>query len=373
MKKLFTLLIVIAAITTKGQQAIVIDHNCIDLSKIPNEWIDSSKTKLFIGYGHTSHGSQLISGMNAIESFFTDGTYNWSHSGGTDELHLFEGDGYGEGYLDHDCGYSGWDDETREYLDEFTECNVIIWSWCGQVNSVELSSHYLAPMEQLETDYPDVTFVYMTGHLEGEGIDGSLYLANQQIRDYCNANNKILFDFADIEKYDPDAETNYQEYYANDECNYNPLAGGTANWATDWMANNPEHELTQISQLCSSCAHSVSLNCVKKGVASWYLWARLSGWDGIITSITPYVFKEQQTDEIVVFPNPIKDNFTIVLPKEMENIVVIINDIHGKTLYNNKYEGIHKNIIIPCFNISKGINIIKVVGENNVYSLKLVK
>ena len=197
------------SITITGQAPIIIDHQCTDLHEIPVNWIDSAKTKLTIAYGHTSHGSQLASGMNAIESFFTNGQYNWSHSSGAGELQLFEGDSYGDGYMDHDVGYSGWDDETREYLDLFPETNVIIWSWCGQVNDVDLPSHLFTPMGQLEIDYPNVRFVYMTGHLEGSGPEGSLFTANQQIRNYCIANNKILYDFADIEKYDPDGETNY--------------------------------------------------------------------------------------------------------------------------------------------------------------------
>ncbi|MFC2130474.1 T9SS type A sorting domain-containing protein [Bacteroidota bacterium] len=261
-----------------SQSAIIIDHNSIDLTDIPDRWIDSAKANLFIGYGHTSHGSQLASGMNALESYYSNGKYDWSHSGGAGELHLFEGDGYGEGYLDHDCGYTGWDDETREYLDGFPDCNVIIWSWCGQVNDVNLETHYFEPMEDLESDYPYVKFVYMTGHLEGLGPDGSLYQANQQIRDYCNQNNKILFDFADMEKYTPDLDTNFQNYNANDACNYNHPEGGERNWANNWLGNYPSHLLTQISQYCSSCAHSVSLNCTKKGIACWFLWARLAGW-----------------------------------------------------------------------------------------------
>jgi len=126
-------------------------------------------------------------------------------------LHLFEGDGWtgSSGYLRWDLGHGLWPDETRTYLNDHPECNVIIWSWCDQVDEVDLPSHYFGPMEQLELDYPDVQFVYMTGHLEGLGPGGSVFLANQQIRDYCIANNKILFDFADIEKFSPDADTNY--------------------------------------------------------------------------------------------------------------------------------------------------------------------
>jgi hypothetical protein len=278
--KMFIISIVslLLLITNLLSSAIVIDHNCIDLNDIPDRWIDSAKANLHIGYGHTSHGSQLTSGMNALEQYYTSGKYDWSHSGGSGELHLFEGDGYGDGYLDHDCGYVGWDDETREYLDDHPSCNVIIWSWCGQVNDVNLQTHYFEPMEDLEDDYPNVKFVYMTGHLEGLGLDGSLYQANQQIRNYCNNNNKILFDFADIEKYTPDCDTNFQQYNATDACNYNHPEGGQRNWANNWLGNNPGHLLTQISQYCSSCAHSVSLNCTKKGIACWYLWARLAGW-----------------------------------------------------------------------------------------------
>ncbi|MBD3346162.1 MAG: hypothetical protein GF401_13980 [Chitinivibrionales bacterium] len=266
-----------------SQGEIVVDHSCTDIDAIPLSWVDSAKSMLHIGYGHTSHGSQLATGMNALENYYSDGRFDWSHSGVTGELHLFEGDGYGDGLLDHDCGYTGWDDETREYLDSHPECNVIIWSWCGQVNNVDnLNAHYLTPMSQLETEYPSVTFVYMTGHLEGLGPDGSLYAANQTIREYCSTNNKVCYDFADIEKYDPDGDVNYQQYHADDECDYTPQGGGSANWADGWIEENPSHTLTEITQECGGCAHSRRLNCVQKGVAAWWLWARLAGWDNNI-------------------------------------------------------------------------------------------
>ena len=77
------------------------------------------------------------------------------------------------GWLEQDCGYyPGWVNETREYLDDSShaDVNVILWSWCGQVSGKyaagTLEDEYLLPMTQLEEDYPLVTFVYMTGHVD---------------------------------------------------------------------------------------------------------------------------------------------------------------------------------------------------------------
>ncbi|MFW6100953.1 MAG: hypothetical protein ACOC90_06165 [Bacteroidota bacterium] len=311
-----------------AQDGIIVDHRCRDLSEIPSTWIDSAKKKLYIGYGHTSHGSQLTTGMNALEDYFTSGLYNWSHTGGENELHLFEGSGYDSGYLELDCGYDGWDDETREYLDDHPDCNVIIWSWCGQVDNVDdLQSHYLDPMTQLENEYPEVTFVYMTGHLEGKGPDGSVFHANQEIREYCDTNNKVLYDFADIEKYSPDADTNYQHYGCDDGCNYDPDGeepyDRTENWASNWINSNPDHELTQIAQQCGSCAHSEQLNCVLKGIASWHLWARIAGWpDNDTTSFTSETGNWSDTTN---WDNGLPDSTTNVIIPDGAEVTVSSN------------------------------------------------
>jgi hypothetical protein len=347
----------------------VIDHTCIDLDKIPKNYIDSAKAKLFIGYGHTSHGSQIPSGMDAIEEYFTDGTYDWSHSGGENELHLHEG-----GILEKDLGYDGWDDKTRTYLDATPQCNVIIWSWCGQVNDVNLQTHLFDNMEDLEAEYPDVTFVYMTGHLEGQGPEGKLYTANQQIRDYCKLHNKYLFDFADIEKYDPDALVNYQEYYVDDKCYYKQ-DGETKNWANDWLKNNPSHELSLISRKCGGCAHSVSLNCVKKGVAIWYLWAQLAGWvpenDPITSSANPAIMNSTLTFNAHF--NQAQDILEVSFKADhTAPMHLSVFSITGQEIYTGKLNTsiIGKNKFHIPLQISRGIYIVRL---NNKYASNCIK
>ena len=67
-------------------EAVVVDHESIALADIPSTWIDQAKQTLHIAYGHTSHGSQITTGMAGLVSFANaphgGSTYAWN-SGGT--------------------------------------------------------------------------------------------------------------------------------------------------------------------------------------------------------------------------------------------------------------------------------------------------
>ena len=239
---------------------------------------------LHIGYGHTSHGSQITDGMSGLAAFadnnfteYRDDLFQWSRDGSAG-LHFYEGDGYGDGDLDHDCGYTGWDDETREFLNDVNngEFNVIMWSWCGQVDSVDIDSHYLDRMEALETDYPDVTFIYMTGHLEGGSDDpenNAVLAHNNAIRDYCREKGKWLFDFADIEKYDLDGSY-FGDKLADDGCNYDSTGDGSrdANWAVNWQQSHTKGE----DWYSCGAAHSQPVNANQKAYAAWWLFTQIA-------------------------------------------------------------------------------------------------
>ncbi len=47
--------------------AIIIDHTTVNINLIPTEYITLAKNMLRASYGHTSHGSQLISGAGYWE------------------------------------------------------------------------------------------------------------------------------------------------------------------------------------------------------------------------------------------------------------------------------------------------------------------
>ena len=127
-------------------------------------------------------------------------------------------------------------------------------------------------MDQLEKDYPERIFVYMTGHLDGTGENGNLHRINETIRAFCSKNSKVLFDFADIESYDPDG--NYVlDKQARDTCDYRE-DGQRKNWAADWIARNPDHGIS----LPDRSAHTHPLNGALKGRAFWSMLSQLAGW-----------------------------------------------------------------------------------------------
>lgn len=252
-----------AAVTRSAP--LIIDHRHTDLSQVPDAWIEQAKDLLRLSYGHTSHGSQLVSGMDAIEALDTLYAYNTNGAITTDVLSLHDYMPSGDlGNPDR----TSWATRTRTYLNGPSGTgpgrNVVMWSWCGQVSSATEGdiNTYLSLMNQLELDYPGLNFVYMTGHLDGQA-NGNLKTRNNQIRAYVNANNKVLFDFADIESYDPAG-------------NYYPSESDGCAWCTSWCAAHPQ----DCQNLPSSCAHSHPLQCKLKGQAFWWMMARLAGWPG---------------------------------------------------------------------------------------------
>ena len=273
--------------------AIIADHNAVaEFNQIPPYWIEKAKN-LTIQYAHRSHGGQLIEGSIWLES--RNSTYSFARSTGCTtglpnpqnppEIRMYDGNGpcapctcgqtctyvYPEEYWDAVCARTRTANVMNTGL-----FNVSMWSWCDELTygpETPMINRYFTQMNNFEQLYPNKTFVYMTGFSGGDNPQANRN-NNLLIRQYAVNNNKVLYDFEDVESWDPAGN-----YYAN--------ATAQCNWCDEWCATHP----ADCANLPTTCTHSEAgepgattwsrFNCVLKTKAFWWMMARIAGWPGV--------------------------------------------------------------------------------------------
>jgi hypothetical protein len=244
-----------------GTSPLIIDHNCTDLSQIPQEWIDSVQAGLRAYYVHTSHGQQLTCGLERLEGsdprYDVSIGYNYLPTDGG-AFCLFDRQGDPDDYW-----YGPGITMTRSTHDANPTINISMFSWCFQlgVEDAAYVEAYFDSMETLEAEYPGVTFIYMTNNAQkNSSIGYNRYQRNEQVREYCINNNKVLFDFADLDSWWYNGATEEWEFKSYD------YEGHTVPWQHfEWAGEN--------------CGHVNWASCEQKGKAVWWMLAKLAGWD----------------------------------------------------------------------------------------------
>ena len=249
---------------------IIINHLTTDITKIPSSCVEKAKTLTF-QYAHRSDGANILQGLDYVYNKDNDFRAAYqvdSLPSQTNPIRLRIMDGnppepaysYADNYWNTTHGrtatLNNWDSGS------FTAS---MWSWCSEFNQGYLASYsansYLSIMNSMEAENTNIKFVYMTSY--GDTRDSNIAAANKIIRDYANNNDKILYDFEDIGKCDPDG---YCYSTATRDCN----------WCAAWCASNPSY----CTNLPSTCDHTHGLLCAQRASAFWWMMARLAGWDG---------------------------------------------------------------------------------------------
>ncbi len=390
--------ILLSIVFTAGYaQPLIIGHDQAhleDLKSVPLEWIDSAKANLRVAYFHTSHGSQINSGLTPLDAFMGgDGVYLRDEQGGPGVMYF--DDHYGPDLSNREGVF---DDETRTYLDDPAnkDINVIMWSWCQiQGHDGDENPGYCSNMDSLIAEYGPggskitsgvrtvpVRFIYMTGHVNGQGEEGRTNEINTYIRNHCIANDRILYDFADIEIYDPD-DNYFLDKFVTDECYYQG-DGGTGNWAVEWAEgkvmmdgeDDVAHNEPNGGQYYNcSPAHTHAVNGNMKAFAFWYLFARLAGWEGDTTAVDPTTGISSfappvEKNKIQVFPNPASDFVQVQGDISFPSVMRIYN-MTGKLVREERLESSNQQVNVS--DLQEGLFIVRMGGKNSIRTATFIR
>lgn len=230
----------------------VIDHRYVNPDNIPVNYLNTVR-----GYDvlltRASVGLSLVDGLVALAAQ------------NSSRYSLTIGDYPSTSWYKNNDGFGHWDggkngdpaSKTANFVTKMSTygslINIAMMKFCYADNTLPASTiweSYRATMLNMEEEYPGVTFIWWTMPIKTTS-DATRNSFNALVRNYAAANNKYLFDIADIESHDPDGNPVTQ----------NGAEAMYAGYTTDGgHPNRPEGE-------------------VRLGGAYWGLMAVIAGWN----------------------------------------------------------------------------------------------
>jgi hypothetical protein len=322
---------------------ITIDHNCVDLSAIPQIHL-APAASLRVLLRHASVGQGIDWGLECLAGNRPTNPSCCDYPAGTYDR--------GKWVLELRGGNSRdkVDDLVTQAAIRTDDFDVFTMKFC-YIDALGDNhpdwDYYRTNMEQLELDYPGKVFVWWTIPLTRDGMPGTDDF-NALVRSYCRANGKILFDIAEIECHDP---------------------------------NGLKHTNSQgcevICQDYTKEIHAGHLNVpgrIRVASALWHLMARIGGWHK--GSIQAAIDDANDGDMVIVHPGIYKEdinflgkNVTLTSTRPTKSNVVKSTTIDGFVHFRGTED---PNCTLTGFNINESIlgydREIDPPGENHTHA-----
>jgi len=304
-----------------AQQPILIDRHAVALfDHIPDTFLTAARN-LRMMFSNRSVGQNIHEALDYFQAAswaqtpaaarrdYTDSLWNWKTftaadlaAGTVPERIRFTPDPqrYDRSNWIFEQKSGSWSELTADFIQNLGPAYadaVDVWSYQFSYLNVSENDHIADPekgffadnsnafdihdLEAYLAQHPDQTFFFWTTSL-ARGIGTSVSTAfNEQMREYCQAHGRILFDMADIISH---TDQGLPCFDNRDGVPYVAMNGQSENHPDDgfdWPAICQDYT----TETEGGHLGSVSAGKVRMAKAFWVLMARIAGWDGKIVTV----------------------------------------------------------------------------------------